>query len=190
MSKRSRQITYKVVYFGPGLSGKTTNLEVIYQKTPPQYRSELCCISTEKDKKLYFDFFPKQPSKSENHITLRLFTVPGALFRDPNRTNTLANADGIIFVADSQKKRLCENRESFERMRRGLIEHDIDINSIPLVIQWNKRDMPNICTVNELEKEINVLRAPSYEAIAPTGEGVFPSLKKLYELMTSKSLTK
>lgn len=174
-----REVNCKIVYYGPGLSGKTTNLEVVHQKTPQNNRGDLTCISTEQDRTLFFDFMPIDLGKVAGMQTkLRLFTVPGQPFYNSTRKLVLQGSDGVIFVADSQEKKLQENIESLKNLEENLAEHGINIRDIPVVIQWNKRDMPNIMEIADLEREVNYLNAPTVTAIAPTGEGVFPTLKE------------
>jgi signal recognition particle receptor subunit beta len=173
-----REVNCKIVYYGPGLSGKTTNLEVVHQKTPGNNRGDLTCISTEQDRTLFFDFMPIELGKVAGMNTkLRLFTVPGQPFYNSTRKLVLQGADGVIFVADSQEKKIQENLESLKNLEENLAEYGINIRDIPLVIQWNKRDMPNILEIADLEREINYLGVPTVPAVAPTGEGVFPTLK-------------
>lgn len=174
-----REVNCKIVYYGPGLSGKTTNLEVVHQKTPKDNRGDLTCISTEQDRTLFFDFMPIDLGNVAGMQTkLRLFTVPGQPFYNSTRKLVLQGADGVIFVADSQEKKLQENIESLKNLEENLAEYGINIADIPMVIQWNKRDMPNVLDIPTLEKEINYLGVPTEPAIAPTGQGVFPTLKK------------
>jgi len=179
-----REVNCKIVYYGPGLSGKTTNLEVVHKKTPSSNRGELTSIATEQDRTLFFDFMPIDLGTVGGMKTkLRLFTVPGQVYYNSTRKLVLQGADGVIFVADSQKHKMDENLESLDNLKQNLAEHGMDIHKIPLVIQWNKRDMPAALPVEELEKIVNFLGVPTYPAVAVTGEGVFPTLKKCAALV-------
>ena len=179
-----REVNCKIVYYGPGLSGKTTNLEVVHKKTPNTNRGELTSIATEQDRTLFFDFMPIDLGTVAGMKTkLRLFTVPGQVFYNSTRKLVLQGADGVIFVADSQKHKQNENMESLKNLEENLREHGLEIKELPLVIQWNKRDMPTALPVAELERTINYLHVPTFEGVAVTGEGVFPTLKKCAALV-------
>ena len=179
-----REVNCKIVYYGPGLSGKTTNLEKVYKKTPASFRGELTSIATEQDRTLFFDFMPIDMGTLVGMKTkLRLFTVPGQVFHNVTRQLVLQGADGLIFVADSQKARLQENLESLKNLEENLENLKMDIHQIPLVIQWNKRDMPTALPIEELERKINYLKVPAFEGVAITGEGVFQALRKCAELV-------
>lgn len=179
-----REVNCKIVYYGPGLSGKTTNLEVVFKRTPAMHRGELTTIATEHDRTLFFDFMPIELGMVGGMKTkLRLFTVPGQIYYNTTRRLVLQGTDGVIFVADSQRNKLQENIDSLRNLEENLKVHKLDIRKIPLVIQWNKRDMPTAMPVAELEREINFLHAPTFEAVASTGEGVFPTLKKCAALV-------
>lgn len=185
-----REVNCKIVYYGPGLSGKTTNLEVVHKKTPETSRGDLTSIATEQDRTLFFDFMPIDLGMVGGMKTkLRLFTVPGQVFYNSTRKLVLQGADGVIFVADSQKHKQQENLESLKNLEENLREHGIDIRDIPVVIQWNKRDMPTALPMEELEEQINYLHAPTFPGIAVTGEGVFPTLKKC-SMMVLDAVTK
>jgi len=152
---------------------------MVHKKTPETNRGDLTSIATEHDRTLFFDFMPIDLGNVGGMKTkLRLFTVPGQVFYDSTRKLVLQGTDGVIFVADSQRHKLQENIESLRNLEKNLKIHKLDIHSIPLVIQWNKRDMPGIMSVAELERELNFLRVPTFEAVAVTGEGVFPTLKR------------
>jgi hypothetical protein len=185
-----REVNCKIVYYGPGLSGKTTNLEVVHKKTPESNRGDLTSIATEQDRTLFFDFMPIDLGMVGGMKTkLRLFTVPGQVFYNSTRKLVLQGSDGVIFVADSQKHKLQENLESLKNLEENLREHGIDIRDIPVVLQWNKRDMPTALPIEELEREVNYLNAPTFEGIAVTGEGVFPTLKKC-SMLVLESVTR
>lgn len=185
-----REVNCKIVYYGPGLSGKTTNLQIVHEKTPAVSRGDLTSIATEQDRTLFFDFMPIDLGTIGGMKTkLRLFTVPGQVFYNSTRKLVLQGADGIIFVADSQKHKMDENIESLKNLEENLKEYNMSIATMPLVIQWNKRDMPTALPVAELEAKLNRWRVPTFEAIACTGEGVFPTLKKCAALVL-ESVTK
>ncbi len=179
-----KEVNCKIVYYGLGSSGKTTNLEMVYDRTPKAKRGELTSIDTEQDRTLFFDFCPIELGVVAGMKTkLRLFTVPGQSFCNATRKIVLEGTDGIIFVADSQADRVQDNLESLKNLEKNLAEQGINIREVPLVIQWNKRDMPTALPVKELEKKINYLKAPSFEGVAAKGEGVFPALKKCTALV-------
>ena len=185
-----REVNCKIVYYGPGLSGKTTNLEMVHKKTPSSNRGELTSIATEQDRTLFFDFMPIDLGTVAGMKTkLRLFTVPGQVFYNSTRKLVLQGADGVIFVADSQRDKLHENLESLKNLEENLRIHKLEITQMPLVIQWNKRDMPTAMSLEELEQKINYLNVPTFEGIAVSGKGVFPTLKRCAALVL-ESVTK
>ncbi|MHC4600212.1 MAG: GTP-binding protein [Planctomycetota bacterium] len=185
-----RQVNCKIVYYGPGMSGKTTNLEMVYEKAPEKSKGQLTSIATEGDRTLFFDFLPLNLGNVAGLQTkFQLYTVPGQVYYNSTRKLVLRGADGVIFVADSQKKMISENRKSLINLAENLAEYDIDIREIPVVLQWNKRDMPDVSPVEVLEKKLNPLKWPSFEAVAVKGEGVFPTLKALSALVL-KNLNK
>ena len=180
----AREINCKIVYYGPGLSGKTTNLETIHTKIPGDRRGELTSIATEGDRTLFFDFMPLDLGKIAGMQTrFHLYTVPGQVYYNATRKLVLQGVDGIIFVADSQQGKMQENIESLHNLEENLKEYGVELSSVPFVVQYNKRDLPNIIPTEELEAKLNVYNAPSFEAVAITGEGVFPTLKKCAELV-------
>ncbi len=175
------EVNLKVVFYGPGLSGKTTNLEIIHSKVAVNNRGRLTAIATQQDRTLFFDFMPLDLGKVGGLKTkLRLFTVPGQVYYDSTRKLVLQRVDGVVFVADSQIEKREENIECMENLETNLKENGIDINTIPLVLQYNKRDLPNILSVEEMNATLNGrFNAPAFPAIAITGEGVFPTLKTI-----------
>lgn len=182
-----REINCKLVYYGPGLSGKTTNLEVVHKKAPASKKGELTSIATEGDRTLFFDYMPLELGKVGGMNTkFQLYTVPGQVYYNATRKLVLQGADGVVFVADSQGDKLEENIESFQNLEENLREQGLDPKTIPMVLQWNKRDLPGVMTVDELDKAINKYNAPTFEAVAVTGEGVFPTLKKLAQMVLEK----
>ena len=179
-----KEVNCKIVYYGPGMSGKTTNLEIVHQKAPTDRKGELTAIATEGDRTLFFDFLPLDLGKVSGMTTrFQLYTVPGQVYYNSTRKLVLQGADGVIFVADSAADKLAENLESLQNLADNLKDYGMDINTIPMVIQWNKRDLPNAMTVEELQEKVNHYAAPTYEAVATTGQGVFPTLKKLSALV-------
>lgn len=179
-----KEVNCKIVYYGCGLSGKTTNLEVVHEKAPQDRKGELTSIATEGDRTLFFDFMPLELGKVGGMNTkFQLYTVPGQVYYNATRKLVLQGSDGVIFVVDSQKDKLQENIDSLNNLAENLKEQGLDIKKLPLVIQYNKRDLPGAMTIPELEKEINSYGAPYFEAVAVTGEGVFPTLKKLSSMV-------
>ncbi|HAK97072.1 MAG TPA: GTPase [Planctomycetes bacterium] len=175
-----KEVNCKIVYYGPGLSGKTTNLEVIHSKAPTTNRGELTSIATEGDRTLFFDFLPLNLGNVAGMKTkFQLYTVPGQVFYNSTRKLVLQGVDGVVFVADSRRGKLEENTESLENLKENMAEYGLTLQTTPFVIQYNKRDLEDIHTVEELDRALNTVNAPTVEASALTGEGVFPTLKKL-----------
>jgi signal recognition particle receptor subunit beta len=190
----TRELTAKIVYYGPGLCGKTTNLEYIHRSLPEKSRGKMLSLATQTDRTLFFDFLPLDLGSVKGMKTrVQLYTVPGQVFYDATRKLVLKGADGIVFVADSQKEMMQSNLDSWENLRINLHENNLDINAIPLVIQYNKRDLPNVLPVKDLDKRVNLLQVPHFEAIALTGMGVqetFKGIAKLVMSMLSKKYGK
>ena len=182
-----REISCKMVFYGPGMSGKTTNLEVIHQKVPDENKGEMTSIATEGDRTLFFDFLPLDLGKVRGMTTkFQLYTVPGQIYYASTRKLVLQGADGVIFVADSGANKIEENNESLADLSNNLMEYGIDITEVPLVIQWNKRDLPNALPVAELEAKVNTVGARTTEAVAATGEGVMATLKLAASLVLDR----
>ena len=180
----SREINCKIVYYGPGLGGKTTNLEHIFNKVSPDTRGKLISLATETERTLFFDFLPVDLGTIRGFKTrFHLYTVPGQVFYDASRKLILKGVDGVVFVADSQIERLEANMESFENLRVNLNEQGYDLNKIPAVMQYNKRDLPNVVSVDELRNALNPRSVPEFSAVAPTGAGVFDTLKAVSKLV-------
>lgn len=180
----SREINCKIVYYGPGLCGKTTNLQFIYKKTNPKARGKMISLATETDRTLFFDFLPLSLGDIRGFKTrFHLYTVPGQVFYDASRKLILKGVDGVVFVADSQVERMEANIESFENLRLNLAEQGYDLDTIPLVIQYNKRDLPNVVSMDEMQKVLNARNVPAFEAVAPEGVGVFETLKAIAKLV-------
>ncbi len=178
----AREINCKLVYYGPGLCGKTTNLQFIYNKTRPESKGKMISLATETERTLFFDFLPLSLGEIRGFKTrFHLYTVPGQVFYDASRKLILKGVDGVCFVADSQLERMEANIESLDNLRFNLEEQDqgYDLDSIPYVIQYNKRDLPSAVPVDELRSTLNTNSVPDFEACAVTGEGVFDTLKAL-----------
>jgi mutual gliding-motility protein MglA len=175
-----KEVNCKVVFYGPGMSGKTTNLEIVHQKAPEENKGELTSISTDGDRTLFFDFMPLDLGNVAGMRTkFQLYTVPGQVYYNSTRKLVLQGVDGIIFVADSDPDKMDENVESYSNLIENLAEYGKDIRELPHVIQYNKRDLPNALPVAEIDKIMNKFGVPTFEAVAYTGEGVFPTLKTL-----------
>lgn len=180
----AREINCKIVYYGCGLCGKTTNLQYIYEKTNPESKGKMISLATETERTLFFDFLPLSLGEIKGFKTrFHLYTVPGQIFYDASRKLILKGVDGIVFVVDSQAERMDANIESFENMKENLREHGYDIEQIPYVIQYNKRDLPSAVPVEEIRKLLNPQGVPDFEAIAPKGIGVFETLKSIIKLV-------
>jgi mutual gliding-motility protein MglA len=176
----AREINCKIVYYGAGLGGKTTNLQVIYQKTADQQKGKMISLATETERTLFFDFLPLDLGSVRGFKTrIHLYTVPGQVFYDASRKLILRGVDGIVFVADSQEQRMDANVEALENLMSNLREHGYDFNKIPYVLQLNKRDLPNILPVDMLSTEIRKKNEPIVEAVAFQGVGVFETLKEI-----------
>jgi len=176
----AREINCKIVYYGAGLGGKTTNLQVIYQKTADQQKGKMISLATETERTLFFDFLPLDLGSVRGFKTrIHLYTVPGQVFYDASRKLILRGVDGIVFVADSQEQRMDANVEALENLMSNLKEHGYDFNKIPYVLQLNKRDLPNILPVDMLSTELRKKNEPIVEAVAFQGTGVFETLKEI-----------
>ena len=174
----SREINCKIVYYGPGLCGKTTNLQYIYEKTNPNAKGKLISLATETDRTLFFDFLPLDLGTVRGFKTrFHLYTVPGQVFYDASRKLILKGVDGVIFVADSQEPRMDANVEALQNLVDNLKEHGFDLKNLPYVLQFNKRDMPTAVSLEEMIKALRFKDEPYYEAVAPKGIGVFDTLK-------------
>ncbi|OQX85115.1 MAG: gliding-motility protein MglA [Candidatus Latescibacteria bacterium 4484_7] len=174
----SREINVKIVYYGPGLCGKTTNIQYIYEKVSPDTKGKLITLATEMDRTLFFDFLPLELGKVKGFRTrFHLYTVPGQVYYDASRKLILRGVDGIVFVADSQQSRYDANIESLYNLHENLAEYNLNLDEIPFAIQYNKRDLPEIISVEDLEQELNPKKFPSFEAVAIKGTGVFDTLK-------------
>jgi signal recognition particle receptor subunit beta len=179
----AKSIAIKVVYYGPGLSGKTTNLRYIYYKLDPASRGELVCVETETDRTFFFDLLPiKAGMIGDYRVHFQLMTAPGQVFYEASRKSVLRGADGVVFVADSQIPLLDANLESFDGLRRNCLQNDIDLAKIPLVFQYNKRDLNYLIPVETFNNLLNPRRSPWVEAVAVNGVGVFETLREISKL--------
>lgn len=180
----SKEINCKIVYYGPGLGGKTTNIQHIYQKTSGKVKGKMVSLNTENERTLFFDFLPLDLGEINGFRTrFHLYTVPGQVFYEASRKLILRGVDGIIFVADSQIERMEANLESMASLEKNLMEHGYDMDKMPFVIQWNKRDLPNISSLKDLKDRLNKKSVPEFEATAVTGEGVFETLKMVSKMV-------
>ena len=176
----SREINCKIVYYGPGLCGKTTNLQYIYDATAPTAKGKLISLATETDRTLFFDFMPLELGTVRGFKTrFHLYTVPGQVFYDASRKLILKGVDGVVFVADSQEERMDANIESLYNLEENLQANGYDLSKIPYVLQLNKRDLPNVIPAGEMVGELKRNGEPVHEAVASTGVGVFDTLKSV-----------
>ena len=182
----TRQMTVKIVYYGPGLCGKTTNLNTIYSKTSPKARGEMVSLNTETDRTLFFDLLPMDVGMVSGFKTkLQLYTVPGQVFYNSTRKLVLKGVDGIVFVVDSQTPMVDACRESYQNLKGNLRELGLNLTDIPMVFQWNKRDLRNVVSLEELEAVFNPKAVPSFQAVASDGSGVFETLRAITKLALS-----
>lgn len=180
----SREINCKIVYYGPGLCGKTTNLQYIYNKTNPEAKGKMISLATETERTLFFDFLPLSLGEIRGFKTrFHLYTVPGQVFYDASRKLILKGVDGVVFVADSQLERMEANQESLDNLRSNLSEQGYDLDALPFVMQYNKRDLPSAAPLDELRKLLNPRQVPDFEAAATKGTGVFDTLKAIAKLV-------
>jgi len=180
----AREINCKIVYYGPGLGGKTTNIKYVYSRINPETRGKLISLATELDRTLFFDFLPLDLGTIRGFRTrFHLYTVPGQVYYNASRRLILKGLDGLVFVADSQINRLDDNLDSVYNLNDNLATYSINVEGIPHVIQYNKRDLPNIVPVEELERLLNPRNVPHFEAIATQGVGVFDTLKAVAKMV-------
>ena len=180
----AREINCKIVYYGPGLGGKTTNLQVVYDKTGDKQKGKMISLATETDRTLFFDFLPLDLGTVRGFKTrFHLYTVPGQVFYDASRKLILRGVDGVVFVADSQEERMDANSEALDNLQENLKEHGYDFAKIPYVLQLNKRDLPTAMPLDVLKKELVKKGEPVYEAVAFQGTGVFETLKAVAKLI-------
>lgn len=180
----AREINCKIVYYGAGLGGKTTNLQFIFDKTADKQKSKMISLATETDRTLFFDFLPLDLGTVRGFKTrFHLYTVPGQVFYDASRKLILRGVDGVVFVADSQAERQDANLEALDNLHENLKEHGYEFKKIPYILQLNKRDLPNALPVEELTKELVRKGEPVFEAVAFQGKGVFETLKEVARLV-------
>lgn len=177
----TREINCKLVYYGPGLCGKTTNLQHIFNKTNPEARGKLISLETDTERTLFFDFLPLSLGELPGGFKTRfhLYTVPGQVFYDASRKLILKGVDGVVFCADSQLARMEANLESVDNLRSNLAEQGDSLDRLPYVVQYNKRDLPTAMPLQEMRQMINTTNVPDFEAVAPKGVGVFETLKAI-----------
>jgi signal recognition particle receptor subunit beta len=180
----AREINCKIVFYGPGLGGKTTNLQYIYDRTNSNSKGKLISLATETDRTLFFDFLPLDLGTVRGFRTrFHLYTVPGQVFYDASRKLILRGVDGVVFVADSQRARAESNVESLQNLDKNLKEQGYDLATIPYVLQFNKRDLPTSMPADEMYQQLNIKGEPTFEAVAPQGVGVFETLKAVAKLV-------
>jgi hypothetical protein len=180
----TREINAKIVYYGPGLCGKTTNIHLIYHRIQPGQRGKLISLATETDRTLFFDFLPVELGTIKNYkVRFHLYTVPGQVFYNATRKLVLKGADGVIFVADSQRAMLDANIESITNLRDNFAEQGVNLDDFPMVIQYNKRDLPEVMSVDELNEALNPGKVPFFEAVAKTGDGVLKTFTAVSKLV-------
>ncbi len=180
----AREISCKIVYYGPGLCGKTSNLQYIYKKINPDSKGKMISLATESERTLFFDFLPLALGSIKGFkVRFHLYTVPGQIFYDASRKLILRGVDGVIFVADSQVERMEANLESMDNLVKNLNDHGFNLEELPYVVQYNKRDLANVVPLKEMEEALNPRKVPSFEASAAKGEGVFETLKDVAKLV-------
>jgi signal recognition particle receptor subunit beta len=180
----TKEVNCKIVYYGPGLGGKTTNIQYVYQKTSGDNKGNIISLNTENERTLFFDFLPLDLGEIRGFKTrFHLYTVPGQVFYEASRKLILRGVDGIVFVADSQVERMESNIESLKSLEKNLLDQGYDLEKVPLVFQWNKRDLPNITSIKDLRDALNKRKLPEFEAVAVKGTGVFDTLKMISKLV-------
>jgi len=183
----TKEINCKIVYYGPGLSGKTTNIKWIYEHIKPENRGEMITLATETERTLFFDFVPREVSNVKGFkVRFHLYTTPGQIIYQASRKLILKGVDGIVFVADSQQERHDANLDTLDDMIENLKDYDIDIEDLPLVFQYNKRDLPNILPVEVLRRDLNRWGRPDFEAVASKGIGVLETFKEITRQVLKK----
>jgi signal recognition particle receptor subunit beta len=176
----SREINCKIVYYGPGLCGKTTNLQYVYKRTNPDQKGKLISLATETERTLFFDFLPLALGDIRGFkVRFHLYTVPGQVFYAASRKLILKGVDGVVFVADSQIERMEANMESLDDLRINLAEQGYELEKLPYTVQYNKRDLPNVAPIENMNKLLNPKNVPWFEGVAVTGPGVFETLKNV-----------
>jgi mutual gliding-motility protein MglA len=180
----TREITCKIVYYGPGRSGKTSNLQYVHAFVPEERKGPMVSLATETDRTLFFDFLPLDLGTISGFRTrMQLYTVPGQVYYNATRKLVLRGADGVVFVADSQREQFDENVDSLRNLHENLLEEDIDVRNFPMVMQYNKRDLPGVMPIADLDDALNFRGVPSFPAAAVSGDGVFDTLKSVSQLV-------
>ncbi|HUF51222.1 MAG TPA: ADP-ribosylation factor-like protein [Longimicrobiales bacterium] len=180
----TREITCKIVYYGPGRSGKTSNLQYVHAFVPEERKGPMVSLATETDRTLFFDFLPLDLGTISGFRTrMQLYTVPGQVYYNATRKLVLRGADGVVFVADSQREQFDENIESLRNLHENLLEENIELRTFPMVIQYNKRDLPGVMPIADLDDALNFRGVPSFPAAAVSGDGVFDTLKAASQLV-------
>ncbi|HSD86129.1 MAG TPA: ADP-ribosylation factor-like protein [Kofleriaceae bacterium] len=187
VNRMSKEINCKIVYYGPGLCGKTANLQYVFAATKPESRGKMISLETETERTLFFDFMPLDLGKVGDYkVRFHLYTVPGQVFYDASRKLILKGADGVVYVADSQAARMEANIESLENLEQNLAAYGNSLKTTPHVVQYNKRDMPEVSSIAELRETLNLHKVPEFEAVAKTGTGVFDTLKGLAKIVLTQ----
>jgi signal recognition particle receptor subunit beta len=187
VNPHTRELVFKLVFYGPGLGGKTTTLQYIHATARPEHRGKMVSLATPTDRTLYFDFLPlRMPKVRGMHVRLQLFTVPGQVYYAATRKLVLSGADGVVFVADSQASRADVNQEALDDLHSNLAEHNRELSLVPHTFHWNKRDLSDAMSTDELERRFNKFDAPSLGTVATTGEGVFEGLERITRLAMRK----
>ena len=186
INQSTHDISCKIVFYGPGLGGKTTNLRFLYQKIAPDSKGQMISLATELDRTLFFDFMPLDLGTIHGYKTkFHLYTVPGQVFYNASRKLVLRGVDGVVFVADSQTERFKDTLESFKNLQDNLAEMQLSLTTVPLVLQYNKRDLPNIVPLDDLQKHLNQHGFPYFEAVASQGIGGLETLKSIAKTVLS-----
>ncbi len=191
LNHNSKELNLKVVYYGTGLCGKTTNLRSVFAAMPPDRKGQMMSLATELDQTLFFDFLPIDLGSVKGwKLRFHLFTVPGQIYYNVSRKLVLKNVDGLVFVVDSQEDRLDENIESYNNLMDNLRDYNYSLDDIPMVIQYNKRDLPDILPISDLQLRLNQKGFTYFESVAMRGIGVFDTLKSICQLIVLKQIDK
>ena len=187
ISYQNRQISFKLVYFGPGMSGKTTNLSWIHRALAPTQKGEMIMLNTEQERTLFFDYFPLELGQVQGYdLRFNMYTVPGQTFYEASRRLVLEGADGVVFVADSNRDRMDDNVEMFERMIENFKHYDWEIEQFPLVVQYNKRDCGDPIQPGQVESALGLKPLPVFEAVATKGKGVMETVRALSQMVIQR----
>src|ERR1700722_3918019 len=184
LNRLKRELLFKIVFYGPGLGGKTTTLQHVHASTKPENRGEMVSLATDADRTLYFDYLPvKLLQIGDVAVKLQLYTVPGQVYYAATRKLVLNGADGLVFVADTQPARLDANLESLDDLNANLADQGRKLSALPHAFQWNKRDLPDLVPLDELDRRLNLFGAPSIPTVATRGDGVFDMLERITRLV-------